>query len=323
MRAIKHIASFFLISVFSDARLSRVPVFNWYQPLVAMGNVVHHSHKDTKQNMADMVSLDTCHGNDDEVNKQRFLLAHNLQPSQGQTRVKSPDVESHGSAMSRRSQELKSSLPNGDLFQRKSQPNLSHVATPESDLSDQSRPTSPSSSNGSFPGVTTSSNGSGVAGVAQVAGVQPIISEPTPQNHELESSASPTDTLKGSAEPAQDNILLKQLLSSMDIPESILKTKITSLLISDNGNDLTISDILNKIMELSKTNDETSSETDESTPGEANSTNHSKRKQNDNTELRKLLFANRSVARESSDAPTVRCIPTRASPRRRSSPTLR
>ena len=107
-------------------------------------------------------------------------------------------------------------------------------------------------------------------------------------------------------EPSQDNGLLKELLSSMDIPESILKTKITSLLISDKGNDLTISDILKKIMELSKTNDETSSETDKSTPGEANcrkSTNHSKRKQNDNTELRKLLFANRSVARETPEHP--------------------
>ena len=271
-----------------------------------MGNVVHHSHKDTKQNMTDMVSLDTCHGNDDEVNKQRFLLAHNLQPSQGQTRVESPGVEPRGSAMSRRSEELKSSLPNGNLFQSKSQPNLSHVATPESELSDHSQPTSPSSSNGSSSGVTTSSNGSGVAGVAQVAAVQPIISNPTPQNREMDSGASPTNSLKGSTVSSRDNGLLKELLSSMDIPESILKTKITSLLMSDKGNDQTISDILKKIMELSKTSDETSSETDKSKPGEANcskSTTHSKRKQNDNTELRKLLFGNRSVARESTEHP--------------------
>ena len=129
---------FFLISVFSDARLSRVPVFNWYQPLVAMGNVVHHSSKDTKQNMADMVSLVTCHGNGDEVNKQRFLLAHNLQPSQGQITRESHGVEPHGSAMSRRSQELKSSSLNGDSCQRRGCSNLPQEMTSGSELSDQS-----------------------------------------------------------------------------------------------------------------------------------------------------------------------------------------
>ena len=319
----KHTLCQFVTFIFSDARLSRVPVFNWYQPLVAMGNVVHHSRKYTEQNMADMVSLDTCQGNNDESNKQRFLLAHNLLRSQGQTKQESSGVEPHGSAMSRRCQELKSSLPNGDSFQRKSHPKLPHVTTAGSEHSDQSRPTSPSSSGGSSPDVSTGPSGSGVAGVAQVAAVQPIIYEPTPQNQEL--SSTPANSLKGSAEPSQENGLLKELLSSMDIPESILKTKITSLLMSDNGNDLTISDILKKIMELSKTSDETSSETDKSTPAEANcseSTNHSKRKQNDNTELRKLLFANKSMARESTEHPDRALYYTRVLPHRRSSPNL-
>ena len=73
---------------------------------------------------------------------------------------------------------------------------------------------------------------------------------------------------------------------------------------SDKGNDLTISDILKKIMELSKTNDDTSSETERSTPGSVvdpsgevknKTTNGSPKKKNDNKELKKLLFANRSM----------------------------
>ena len=358
----------FLILVLSDARLSRVPVFSWYEPLTAIGSVIHHTLRDTEQNMADMISLNTCHDND-EANKRRFLLAHNLQPA---TRDLS-GVEPHRSPLYRRSQELKFNPPKGNPLERSLHPKVPQVTTPGSEHSDQSRPTSSlsngfssdvttasndqshstssygfssnvttssndqsrSTSSNSFssdasstlllttasndqsrstssssscfsPDVTTASNAGDVAGAAQETTVQRAILEASPQNQEQATSASPASSHKGAAEPSRDNGLigLKELLSSMDIPQSILKTKITSLLMSDKGNDLTISDILTKIMELRKTNDELSSETETSTPDNVNTsgapncsknTNESPGKRNDNTELIKLLFANRSV----------------------------
>ena len=56
-------------------------MLSWSEPLTAMGNVIDHRLRDTEQNMADMVSLDTGHDHV-ETNKRRFLLAHCLQPNQ-------------------------------------------------------------------------------------------------------------------------------------------------------------------------------------------------------------------------------------------------
>ena len=63
------------------------------------------------------------------------------------------------------------------------------------------------------------------------------------QNHVLDS---------GSTKQSSPVESLKDILSTIDIPESILKTKITSLVLSAEENDMTISDVLQKVVEQNK-----------------------------------------------------------------------
>ena len=299
-----------MVFVLSDAWLSRVPVLSCYELLTVMETVIHHTLRDTKQNIADMISLNTRHDND-EANKRRFLLAPNLQPA---TRDLS-FIEPHEFPMYGRSQELKSNPPVGNPLR------LPQANPPGSEQSDQSCSTSScngfssditteshnhgrstSSPNVLSPDANTASNASDVADTVEETAVQRTISEPSSQNQELATSVSPASLLKETVKSSRETGLtgLRELFSSTDIPESILKTKITSLLMSDKGNDLTISDILKKVMELSKTNDELEKRipNNVNTSGAPNcseNTNEPPCKHNDNTELRKLLFANGSM----------------------------
>ena len=253
-----------LYVLFSDDPLAEVSMLNWYDPLTAMGNMLAQRYRESEHGMMDT---------DEATRKQKFLLAHNLHPIQRQkhhqhlTPFTTPASPSY-----KRSYDLNSNM-NVEGFQRQAAPQVMSTGSEESNQS-----SSGTSMQSLSPEAITSQLRSEV-GAALVVPVHPMRLPRNPQHSETD-ILSPTEAG-----------FVKDLLPSMDIPESILKTKITSLLMSDNGSDMTISDILQKVMEVSKTNGDASPAFQIGTHGATKGSNNEPFRKNDNnTELRKLLF---------------------------------